>query len=711
MIIFKRYSLFGDYDVNGKVSGSYEYSSGGAEILPGHKVGVGLEIGGSYENKSTDKTGTETTTNGTDATTMKGEAFDNTSGSQEGTISNHTSNTTNTSSWNSEEGYSQSSTTSTTEDISTAISRMISEKTGYGKSYINSEEESSTQGVTKSESNTDEYSSQVAYSTVKLEEEEITVTTTTAVTGYHRWVMAGTAHVFAVVGYDIETKCYFVYNFSIMDDELYRFEDYSYNSATYDDNQSSVIPFKVPYDIADYVNSHLFSTDGLEVDLDGTITAYEGEDSVVVIPDYARIDNQDGTFSVVKVTGLSTEAFCGNENITGVRLSKYIEEIPDNAFKGCTKLWDVVSYANTIGDNAFENCLLLREWSLGSKIESLGTNTFKGAEYLTVNATNPDVVKNAIESGANNIIVGLSDMTGTLDNTTLEISEDINQFVLKGYGKTFNNLVIDSDANSTILNRININSEGIVPIQLESSDVGLYQLTVNSTGNCAHMLLDTTKVDIYGQVNFNSAGSISTLCKNTEFVQSTSGLATKLNCNGDVVTCGNVAGTNYLNFVSGQIRTVDETTFNQLLNPYTVSFNANGGTITSGTTAKTIYNGQKYGTLPTAERKDYVFQGWYTAATGGTKITEDTIVDVRANQTLYAQWKANTYKLTFNANGGSVSETSRTATCGQAIGTLPTPKRDYYTFNGWYTAASGGTKVTSATVFNAATTLYAQFIR
>ena len=696
------------FDVNGKLSGSYEFSTGG-ENLPGHTVNVGLEVGGSYENKSTDKSGTETTTKGTDATTMKGEAYDNTSGSQEGTISNHTSNTTNTSSWNSEEGYSKSSTTSKSEEVSTAISQMISEKTGYGKSYINTEGSSSTQGHTNTESESDEYSSQVTYSTVKLEEEEITVTTTSAVTGYHRWVMAGTAHVFAVVGYDIATESYFVYNFSVMDDELYRFEDYSYNSATYDDNQSSVIPFEVPYDIADYVNSQVFATDGLEVDLNGTITAYNGEDSAVAIPNYARIDNQDGTFSVVKVTGLSTEAFCGNESITGVRLSKYIEEIPDNAFKGCTKLWDVVSYATVIGDNAFEDCSLLKDWSLGSKIKSLGTNTFKGAEYLTVNAANANIVKSALNSGAENIIVGISDMVGTLDETTLEVPEGTRQFILKGYGKTYNNLSIISEANNTILNRININSEDMVPIKFSSPEVGLYQLTVNSTGNCAYMLADTTKVDLYGQVNFNSDGSISTLCKNAEFVQSTSGLATKLNCNGDVVTFGNITGTNYLNFVSGQIRTVDETTFNQLLNPYTVSFNVNGGTLTSGVAAKTVYNGQKYGNLPTVERKDYVFQGWYTAASGGTKITEDTIVEVLANQTLYAQWKANTYTLTFNANGGSVSQTSKTANCGQAIGTLPTPTRDYYTFNGWYTAATGGTKVTSATVFHSATTLYAQW--
>ena len=47
----------------------------------------------------------------------------------------------------------------------------------------------------------------------------------------------------------------------------------------------------------------------------------------------------------------------------------------------------------------------------------------------------------------------------------------------------------------------------------------------------------------------------------------------------------------------------------------------------------------------------------------------------------------------------------------EAYGTLPTPTKDYYTFNGWYTAASGGEKVTNATVLNVTNdvTIYAQW--
>ena len=120
--------------------------------------------------------------------------------------------------------------------------------------------------------------------------------------------------------------------------------------------------------------------------------------------------------------------------------------------------------------------------------------------------------------------------------------------------------------------------------------------------------------------------------------------------------------------------------------------------------------GSKYGTLGTVSRTGYTFSGWYTAANGGTKITESSIYSVASNQTLYAQWNANRYTINFDANGGNVSISSMNVTYGSTYGTLPNPTRDYYTFNGWYTAVSGGTKVSSSTTLGAGdTTLYAQW--
>ena len=64
-----------------------------------------------------------------------------------------------------------------------------------------------------------------------------------------------------------------------------------------------------------------------------------------------------------------------------------------------------------------------------------------------------------------------------------------------------------------------------------------------------------------------------------------------------------------------------------------------------------------------------------------------------------------------NPQGGTVSPTSVTATHNTAIGALPTPTRANYTFNGWFTAATGGTQYTASTLYDdiTVTTLYAQW--
>ena len=62
------------------------------------------------------------------------------------------------------------------------------------------------------------------------------------------------------------------------------------------------------------------------------------------------------------------------------------------------------------------------------------------------------------------------------------------------------------------------------------------------------------------------------------------------------------------------------------------------------------------------------------------------------------------YTLMFNANGGSVSTASKTAYSGYSVGELPTPTLDYNTFEGWYTQASGGTRVTATSVLTSSDT-------
>lgn len=128
---------------------------------------------------------------------------------------------------------------------------------------------------------------------------------------------------------------------------------------------------------------------------------------------------------------------------------------------------------------------------------------------------------------------------------------------------------------------------------------------------------------------------------------------------------------------------------------YTVTFDANGGTVDPGT--KTVKSGEAYGVLPTPVLKGHAFDGWYTAAGGGTKVTSATIVEATSNHTLYARWKKTSFTITFNANGGSIDTGYKIVQAGETYGELPSPKRSGYTFAGWYTAKEGGKKVAATT--------------
>ena len=69
---------------------------------------------------------------------------------------------------------------------------------------------------------------------------------------------------------------------------------------------------------------------------------------------------------------------------------------------------------------------------------------------------------------------------------------------------------------------------------------------------------------------------------------------------------------------------------------YTVTFDANGGSVSVAD--KAVIFGDVYGALPTPTREGYSFNGWYTKADGGERITDKTEVAVEGDHTLFARW-------------------------------------------------------------------------
>ena len=144
----------------------------------------------------------------------------------------------------------------------------------------------------------------------------------------------------------------------------------------------------------------------------------------------------------------------------------------------------------------------------------------------------------------------------------------------------------------------------------------------------------------------------------------------------------------------------------------TFTFNANGGTGAPSEKIEWWYDHAITipSTVPT--RTGYTFQGWGTYSTDTTpNYQPGQSTTMGTTKTLYAIWKANTYTVSYNANGGSGAPSSQTKTYGVTLTLSSTkPTRSGYTFKGWSTSSTATSATYSAGgsfTTNANTTLYA----
>ena len=154
--------------------------------------------------------------------------------------------------------------------------------------------------------------------------------------------------------------------------------------------------------------------------------------------------------------------------------------------------------------------------------------------------------------------------------------------------------------------------------------------------------------------------------------------------------------------------------YTSVVNKYDVKFMLDGEQI--GATQNIDYDTAP--TMPETPTKTataeytYTFAGWYTAAEGGEKVEDFT---VKGNATYYGRFTAtkNRYEIKFvDGDGNQVGETQTveygTAATAPATATKTATDKYTYAFDGWYTAAEGGEKVTDFTV-KANATYYAHF--
>lgn len=124
---------------------------------------------------------------------------------------------------------------------------------------------------------------------------------------------------------------------------------------------------------------------------------------------------------------------------------------------------------------------------------------------------------------------------------------------------------------------------------------------------------------------------------------------------------------------------------------YTITYNANGGSGAPGKQTKTYGKTLKLSTTkPT--RTGYTFQGWGTSASGSVVYAAGANYTANASDTLYAIWKANTYTVKYDANGGTGAPANQTKTYGVTLKlSTAKPTRINYNFLGWGTSAASTT--------------------
>ena len=118
-------------------------------------------------------------------------------------------------------------------------------------------------------------------------------------------------------------------------------------------------------------------------------------------------------------------------------------------------------------------------------------------------------------------------------------------------------------------------------------------------------------------------------------------------------------------------------------------------------------------TLTATPNAGYHFKEWQVMS-GDVTVRDDKFtmpgsdVEVKAIFEEDAPLTPTEYTVTFDGNDGTPSVGSMTTT-NQKLTSLPDASRSKHSFNGWYTEKSGGTKITTDTVFSANTTVYAHW--
>ena len=437
------------------------------------------------------------------------------------------------------------------------------------------------------------------------------------------------------------------------------------------------------------------------------------------VPSYCfyGCSNLSGVSMPTTISTIGESAF-ENSGIYSSGLGKNVSTIYPKAYAGCSRMTSITlgSKVTTIHNNAFENCSSVTKVPTFPSECSIGQYAFSGCKNMSGTLVLPESMTTVPEGafkncqrlgGVLNLPDNLSDIasdafygcTGLMEvnfpakvqtisgnpftkdgSTNLEIIVDVvsgsyASTWAKQYGFTAYIIpVIGVTTDESLLNQTytgeNIDVSKLFMID-EDCGSATYSLGSGGTG--------TGTISSEGLLEISSVGTF-VIEVNT---------APKGDC-----SAGHQKAT--ITVVMGD--------------PYTVTFDSLGGT---SVISKTANPGEKIEKPSNPSRKGYTFSGWYTSSTvmDATTMWDFTNNKVKSNMTLYAGWKAGTYRVSFSANTGNVDTDSINVTYGEMYGDLPIPTKVGYDFTGWWTSVSGGEERKADTVVYTAAnhTLYAHW--
>ena len=118
------------------------------------------------------------------------------------------------------------------------------------------------------------------------------------------------------------------------------------------------------------------------------------------------------------------------------------------------------------------------------------------------------------------------------------------------------------------------------------------------------------------------------------------------------------------------------------LNTYSITYDLNGGTASGNPTSYTVESATI--TLNQPTKTGYTFTGWSgTDLTGEDNLTVTIPAGSTGDRSYTAHWSLNTYSITYDLDGGTVSGNPDFYTVESAAITLNQPTRIGYTFTGW----------------------------